>query len=144
MHCANNFLRLLASERKDSSLYPCISFAYEAIPCWNSYKIWLATKTTSFVRSILNFVNKIFVISKLITKFMKILCHETLELYSIYLDRQRAVPDQNNKLEAFSYGFFHPLPPHILSHTHTYTHSFSTVLLRIISCHTQSDRVAPS
>ena len=44
-------------------------------------KIWLATKTTSFARSILNFVNKIFVISRLITKFTKILCHENLELY---------------------------------------------------------------
>ena len=29
----------------------------------------------------LNFVNKIFVISRLITKFTKILCHENLELY---------------------------------------------------------------
>ena len=31
----------------------------------------------------LNFVNKIFVISRLITKFTKILCHENLELYGI-------------------------------------------------------------
>ena len=30
------------------------------------------------------FVNKIFVISRLITKFTKILCHENLELYGIY------------------------------------------------------------
>ena len=30
-----------------------------------------------------NFVDKIFVISRLITKFMKILCHENLELYGI-------------------------------------------------------------
>ena len=32
-----------------------------------------------------NFVNKIFKISRLITKFTKILCHENLELYGIYL-----------------------------------------------------------
>ena len=31
----------------------------------------------------LNFVNNIFVISRLITKFTKILCHENLELYGM-------------------------------------------------------------
>ena len=30
---------------------------------------------------ILNFVNKMFVILRIITKFMKILCHDNLELY---------------------------------------------------------------
>ena len=33
---------------------------------------------------LLNFVNKIFVILRLIMKFMKKLCHENLELYGIY------------------------------------------------------------
>ena len=34
----------------------------------------------------LNFVNKIFVISGLITKFTKILCHDNLELYGMVLE----------------------------------------------------------
>ena len=34
---------------------------------------------------ILNFINKIFVILRIITKFMKILCHDNLELYCTYM-----------------------------------------------------------
>ena len=34
------------------------------------------------------FVNKIFVISRLITKFTKILCHENLELYGNLCERE--------------------------------------------------------
>ena len=43
----------------------------------------LPTSSVCILNSHSNFVNKIFVILRLITKFMKILCHKNLELYSM-------------------------------------------------------------
>ena len=75
-------------------------FGVEFQVCWSNISLNLCARNESetFLKcqsilyrpphsriQFLNFVNKIFVISRLITKFTKILCHENLELYGILI-----------------------------------------------------------
>ena len=93
--------------------------SYSSYVCWISVcatraKCFLSVRVSSIrpPRScvqFLNFVNKIFVISRLITKFTKILCHENLELYSM-------LPSGNIVIQAIKYFHPHRL---VLSNSHS-------------------------
>ena len=78
IHCVNNFFRLLAPEVLALPMASHTS-PYHAAAVTKFGQRRYNTKATSFTRSIF----RIFVISRLITKFTKILCHENLELYGI-------------------------------------------------------------